>query len=398
MIQSRDDVWLHRFAYALAVATLFLVALGGVVTTKGVGMAVPDWPQTYGEHMFLFPFSKWVSGVFFEHSHRLWAALIGLFSGIFAIWTWSRATSGVQRWAGVSAMVLVLALLGVRHQPGLFVGMAVISMVVLIWAAIQAARTHDRLRWLALIAFAAVIIQGVLGGLRVLLDKDWGTILGICHAAFAQLFFLLTGSLVVLTSQWWRNARPSLSGMTLLRGVMLFTTAVIFLQLIFGAVMRHQHAGLAVTTLPLAYGKVWPATDAASVTLYNQQRMEASGEEPITPAHVVVHMLHRYTAIVIVALIIVAAVLALRRANENSLVRRMALAWLALVLLQGTLGILTITSDRKVDVTTAHVAVGALTFLVGWLSFLVSSRTTNESEAVASNEVFSPKGAELKHA
>src|SRR6185503_8832994 len=78
MVRPTNNVWLHRFACGLAFATLFLVALGGVVTTKGVGMAVPDWPTTYGEHMFLFPPSKWMAGIFDEHSHRLWASLVGL--------------------------------------------------------------------------------------------------------------------------------------------------------------------------------------------------------------------------------------------------------------------------------------------------------------------------------
>ena len=62
MIRSTDNRWLSRFAFLTALATLFLVGLGGVVTSKGVGMAVPDWPNSFGENMFLFPFSKWVGG------------------------------------------------------------------------------------------------------------------------------------------------------------------------------------------------------------------------------------------------------------------------------------------------------------------------------------------------
>jgi cytochrome c oxidase assembly protein subunit 15 len=98
MNRPTENVWLHAFACALAVATLFLVALGGIVTTKGVGMAVPDWPTTYGEHMFLFPPSKWMAGIFDEHSHRLWASLVGLLAAVFAIWTWARSTTGPSRW------------------------------------------------------------------------------------------------------------------------------------------------------------------------------------------------------------------------------------------------------------------------------------------------------------
>jgi len=88
MRRSTGNVWLHLFAWALVVATLFLVALGGVVTTKGVGMAVPDWPTTYGQNMFLFPYSKWVGGVFDEHLHRLVASAVGLLTTILAAWLW----------------------------------------------------------------------------------------------------------------------------------------------------------------------------------------------------------------------------------------------------------------------------------------------------------------------
>ena len=121
MTRSTDNCWLRRFALLTAVATLFLVGLGGVVTSKEVGMAVPDWPNTFGENMFFFPFSKWVGGVFYEHSHRLVASAVGLLTTILAVWVWLK-----------------------ESRP---------------W-----------LRWLGVTAFFAVVLQGVLGGLRVVLD------------------------------------------------------------------------------------------------------------------------------------------------------------------------------------------------------------------------------------
>ena len=144
-----------------------------------------------------------------------------------------------------------------------------------------------------MIAFAAVIIQGVLGGMRVLLDEHgWGTELGIFHAVLAQLFFLLLCSIALLTSRWWTNfdvhELDSVAARSV-RRLFVATTFLILVQLIFGATMRHQHAGLAVPDFPLAYGKVWPATDAASVQFYNAHRMEAAGEQPITAPHIVVH-------------------------------------------------------------------------------------------------------------
>src|SRR5205085_9769388 len=70
--------WLHRFAVFTAIATLFLICSGGMVTSKGVGLAVPDWPTTFGYNMFLFPVSRWVGGIFFEHVHRLVASTVGI--------------------------------------------------------------------------------------------------------------------------------------------------------------------------------------------------------------------------------------------------------------------------------------------------------------------------------
>src|SRR3979409_2796310 len=81
--------WLNRFAWFTAFATLLLIWRGGLVTSKGVGLAVPDWPNTFGYNMFLFPVSKWVGGVFFEHTHRLLASTVGFLTLILAAW-WSR--------------------------------------------------------------------------------------------------------------------------------------------------------------------------------------------------------------------------------------------------------------------------------------------------------------------
>src|SRR6266516_4195155 len=125
------------FTWFTAVATLLLICSGGMVTSKGVGLAVPDWPTTFGYNMFLFPVSKWIGGIFFEHTHRLIASAVGFLTFILAIWLW---------------------------------------------------RSEDRqwVRNLGVTAVAAVILQGVLGGLRVTMLKDE---IGIFHACLAQACF-----------------------------------------------------------------------------------------------------------------------------------------------------------------------------------------------------------------
>lgn len=336
----------------LAVATLFLVGLGGVVTTKGVGMAVPDWPTTYGENMFLFPPSKWIGGIFYEHSHRLVASAVGLLTIVLAVWLWLKES---RAW----------------------------------------------LRWLGVIALFGVVFQGVLGGMRVVFDvHGWGTELGIFHAIVAQLFFLLVCSIALFTSRRWTStAQSEISSASAvrLRRFFLATTLLILVQLALGATMRHQHAGLAVPDFPLAYGKLWPATDAASVERYNAQRLEAAGEAPITAPHIVVHMLHRLTGFTVLLAIVGCAIMAWRQTAPGSQFRKVSAIWVIIVCAQVVLGIYTIWSQRKVDVTTAHVALGALTFMLGWLQALISWRF------VPARDVMAPapralSSAELKHA
>jgi cytochrome c oxidase assembly protein subunit 15 len=67
-MKTEPSPWLHRFAVLVALATLALIGMGGLVTSHGAGMAVPDWPTTYGYNMFLFPIDQWVGGIFYGGS------------------------------------------------------------------------------------------------------------------------------------------------------------------------------------------------------------------------------------------------------------------------------------------------------------------------------------------
>jgi heme a synthase len=181
--------WPHRLAVMLACATFPLLFIGGLVTSLGVGLAVPDWPTTFGYNMFLYPWSKMIGGIFYEHSHRLVASSVGLITIALA---WSFWFYEKRQW----------------------------------------------LRWLGVAALALVIIQGVLGGLRVVLLQQT---LAIIHGCFAQAFFALTVSLALFSSAEWRAAsrdKPIADGGRL-RRLATITTALIYGQIVFGAVLRH---------------------------------------------------------------------------------------------------------------------------------------------------------------
>jgi len=181
--------WPHRLAVLTAVATFPLLFIGGLVTSKGAGLAVPDWPTTFGYNMFLYPWSKMVGGIFYEHSHRLAGSFVGLCTIFLALTLWFKES---RRW----------------------------------------------LRWLGIAALTMVIAQGVLGGLRVVWLEHT---LALVHAALAQAFFAFVTALAVLTSPQWRREiqePPVDDGGKLLR-LGIITTAMIYLQVVFGAVLRH---------------------------------------------------------------------------------------------------------------------------------------------------------------
>lgn len=376
---------LHWWIVLTALMTLALVGAGGLVTSHGVGMAVPDWPNTYGYNMFFFPVSRWVGGIFYEHTHRLIASTVGLMTGIMAIWLFGRRARGFLRWLGVvfvAGGALSMGLAPARWADGV-VGLATGAAALVAscgWPRSDAAPRW--LRWLGVFAFVAVVLQGVLGGLRVVLFKDE---IGIFHATLAQLFFAVVCSLAVVTSRWWaRTSKQKPEGALVGREshgrgapawLIQATTGLILLQLILGAAMRHQHAGLAIPDFPLAYGKIWPATDKASVEVYNERRVEVVSAKPITGAQIILQMIHRATAVAILAAVASCAWLSWRAGSRAKPARALATALLVLVVVQVLLGAATIWSNKAADIATVHVMVGALLLATGTVASMVASQS-----------------------
>jgi len=302
--EPKSMPWLHRFAWFTAFATLLLICSGGMVTSKGVGLAVPDWPTTFGYNMFLFPASKWIGGIFFEHTHRLIASTVGFLTIILAAWLW---LVDPRRWV----------------------------------------------RILGVAAVGAVILQGILGGLRVTMLKDE---IGIFHACLAQAFFGLVVIIALVISPSWRAPAAVAGRGKSLHGVALTTTIFIYLQLALGATMRHQHRDLAITDFPTAYGQWIPDTSAAAIAKINAAR-DTIAMSDVSAAQIWLQMVHRFGAVLVTVGVIWFFVSAHR--EKISPLRGLSTAWLIGVLLQLTLGAWTIWSNKAADVATAHVALGA---------------------------------------
>ena len=346
MTRNNDNQWLNRFAVATAMATLVLIGLGGLVTSHGVGMAVPDWPTTYGYNMFLFPISQWVGGIFYEHTHRLVASGVGLLTTILAVWLWLKEE---RSW----------------------------------------------LRWLGVLAFFLVVLQGVLGGLRVTLHRNE---LGIVHGTLAQLFLVLVCAMALFTSRAWQR----LASMRLpapkpwsTRALFVVATGMILFQLILGATMRHQHAGLAVPDFPLAYGKLWPPMDEASLAVINQGRVDARDFGPVTPFQIGLHMAHRLGAVLILFAVGFSALNLERQAGRTAPLTKLAWSWLALICLQGILGAATVWSNKAADVATAHVVLGSLSLAMGALLAIMLFRCRLGNQEAPAAVGSAPAGSSL---
>ncbi len=205
---AATPVWLRRMTKLTAASALFLIFAGAMVTSTGSGLAVPDWPLSYG---MLFP--PMVGGIFYEHGHRMIATTVGFFVLVQAFWLQSREPRSTVRLLG----------------------------------------------WLAL---AAVIVQGLLGGLTVLFLLP--TAVSVSHASLAEIFFCLTVAIAFMTSNFAARLESGSSGGGL-RLIGKVLVAAVFIQIVLGALMRHLGAGLAIPDWPLSFGRVIPQMSSLEV-------------------------------------------------------------------------------------------------------------------------------------
>jgi len=199
--------WPHRLAVLLCAATFPLLFVGALVTTRQAGMAVPDWPTTFGYNLFLYPLASWFAApwnVFVEHGHRLFGAWVGMLTIALLIALWLRDDRAWMRALGLFALVLVIG-------------------------------------------------QGVLGGMRVRLNEQ---LLAQVHGCVAPLFFATTVALGVFTSRLWRQAKrgsePRASRR--IQVAALSTTFLAYVQMVVGSELRHIAADASTDRFRIA---VW---------------------------------------------------------------------------------------------------------------------------------------------
>lgn len=248
----------HWAALVAAAFTWPLLLVGGSVTVYRVGMAVPDWPTTFGVNMFLYNFLDSPWGVYLEHGHRLYGSVVGLACIVLAV----RVTvDRLRNWrTGLGLVALTLAsgflplLLPTDANPAvlssLFTGLLVIAGVSLILAAWFAVARRAAVPALAWFALAAVIGQGILGGYRVRLNS---TDLAFVHGCTAQIFFGLLVALCVLTGHRWARSARDVTDTSNLRLHASVALGLVLAQIVLGAWLRHYgtptalgaHAGFA---------------------------------------------------------------------------------------------------------------------------------------------------------
>jgi cytochrome c oxidase assembly protein subunit 15 len=290
-------------------------------------MSVPDWPNSYGYNMFLFPPRLWIGGILYEHTHRLMGTVVGMCSIALAIAAWKLES---RQWV----------------------------------------------RWLCYGVLGAVIFQGILGGLRVVLVQ---LDLAIVHACFAQAFFCLATLAAIVTSRWWRNAADLSASGDQARGARLIFCGLaclfaVYAQLIVGATMRHYVAGLAIPDLPLAYGKVLPPTSNDQLATISSQRAFDLNLKPVTLTQIWLHFGHRIGAILVTAMILFVTAIVFRNCRQRPALFLPAIILLTLLLAQLTLGVLTVLYRKPADIASLHVAVGALVLVTTFTLTVIAMR------------------------
>jgi cytochrome c oxidase assembly protein subunit 15 len=306
-MSSGSNIWLHRFSVFLVLCTLCLIFVGGLVTSTDSGLAVPDWPLSYG---MVFP--PMVGGVLYEHSHRLFAASVGILTIVLAAWL---LKSERRRWVKI----------------------------------------------LGVLAMAAVIGQGVLGGLTVLYLLP--TAVSVSHAATAQLFLCILVTIAAATSRRWQeqNAGIEETASPSLRTLTVAATLLTYCQVILGALMRHTASGLAIPDFPLSFGRLIPDHFTRQIAA---------------------NYSHRVGALLVTLLVLWIVVRVVRLRSAEGQLLRPTLVLLSALILQIVLAAETVWTSRGVIPTTLHVAGGAFTLATCVYLTLMVHRTVKNRVAV----------------
>ena len=320
--------WLARFALFVCLSTLFLIYMGGLVKSFEAGLSVYDWPTSMGENMFTYSPSEWwhlrgygANGVFWEHSHRLVASVVGFLMLILAFWL----PFAESRWW------VILTGLG---------------------------------------ALCLVITQGVLGGLTVLLHLP--PAVSISHGVAAQTFLMLTVIIAYSLSKE-RIARHSKAKAEkrypALTKWAVAMVGVVFLQLILGAVMRHNQAALAIPDFPTTAGQIIPRLDDESVAWVNDWAIRTSADKglaipQITKKQMHIHFTHRIGAVLVTVVALGLTLAARRYAGAGRGILRSVYLLDALLAVQFVLGVVTVLSIKHPILTSLHVVTGAA--LLAW--------------------------------
>lgn len=306
-MNSASHNWLRVFSKLTVLSTLFLIFVGALVKSHEVGLSVPDWPTTYGKQMFAFPLSDMVGGIFYEHGHRIVATIVGFFTMIQAIW------------------------LGFSYEPK--------------W-----------LKKLGYFVLATVILQGLFGGITVLFFLP--PPVSILHGILAQTFFIMTIVLAYGLSIE-RTKRVEKKWPKGLQKGAIIIGGSIYIQLILGALMRHTGSGMAIPDFP-TMGGVWIPTFSDNMINNINAILFDLNLDMVSRNQVMIHFIHRFGAV------LVTGAIGYYVFRYHSFLQRHQLPnmtlWLMviIVIIQITLGVATVLSERSPYIASFHVVTGAV--------------------------------------
>jgi cytochrome c oxidase assembly protein subunit 15 len=303
MVPVGNLSWLSHFTKVTVGLTVVLLSAGALVTSTGSGLAVPDWPLSYGQF-----FPPMIGGILYEHGHRLIAGAVAL-------------TAVVQ--------------------------------AVLIWKY----ESRNSVKRLALFSVLVVLSQALLGGLTVILRLP--PQVSVSHACLAQIFFSTVVVIALMMSKTWKDfsASSAVGQDRILQALVTILPLAFFVQLLFGATMRHTGAGLAIPDFPLSFGHWVPETFTSAIFI---------------------HYGHRVGAFTMVLLVSLTVFRIYQRHLLNLTLMAVGGLLAAFVALQIMMGAFIIWLRKPVPITSAHLVVGACCLATSVLLAVLVRRHANE--------------------